>query len=85
MEKRGRIIHPKDAKVAMEDQELVREYVRTDKITFGVSRLMPGAVGALDPGAHGRQMKFFTAPRAMCCATSRRTTLTMSWSREMPW
>ena len=50
MEKLGRIIHPKDAKVFMDEQELVREYVRTDKITFGVSRLKPGAVGGLDTG-----------------------------------
>ena len=50
MEKLGKIIHPKDAKVFMDEQELVREYLHTDKITFGVSRLKPGAVGGLDTG-----------------------------------
>lgn len=67
MEKRGRIIHPKDAKVAMEDQELVREYVRTDKITFGVSRLMPGAVGALDPGHTEADEIFYCAEGHVLC------------------
>lgn len=45
MEKLGKIIHPKDAKVFMDEQELVREYLHTDKITFGVSRLKPGCGG----------------------------------------
>lgn len=67
MEKRGRIIHPKDARVAMEDQELVREYVRTDKITFGVSRLQPGGVGALDPGHAEADEIFFCAQGHVLC------------------
>ena len=53
MEKLGKIIHPKDAKVFMDEQELVREYLHTDKITFGVSRLKPGAVGGLVRPAGG--------------------------------
>ena len=32
-EKLGKIYHPKDAKVFMDEQELVREYLHTDKIT----------------------------------------------------
>ena len=31
MEKLGKIFHPKDAKVFMDEQELVREYLHTDK------------------------------------------------------
>jgi len=50
MEKRGRIIHPKEAAVSMDEEELVRQYVQTERITFGVSKLKPGAVGGLDPG-----------------------------------
>ena len=46
----GKIIHPADAAVSMDEQELVRQYVQTDKITFGVSRLKPGEVGGLDSG-----------------------------------
>ena len=39
-EKRGVLVHPKEAKVFMDQQELCREYFRTEKITFG----------GLDPG-----------------------------------
>ncbi len=49
-EKRGVLVHPKEAKVFMDQQELCREYFRTEKITFGTSRLHAGAVGGLDPG-----------------------------------
>ena len=52
MEKLGKIIHPKDAKVFMDEQELVREYLHTDKITFGVSRLKV-LDGAGIVGQHG--------------------------------
>lgn len=50
MEKRGRIIHPEDAVVSMDEQEFCRQYIQTDRITFGVSKLQPGATGGLDPG-----------------------------------
>ena len=58
-EKLGKIYHPKDAKVFMDEQELVREYLHTDKITFGVSQLKPGAVGGLDPGHAEAHEVFF--------------------------
>ena len=64
MEKLGKIIHPKDAKVFMDEQELVREYLHTDKITFGVSRLKPGAVGGLDTGHAVADEVFFLHARS---------------------
>ena len=59
MELLGKIYHPKDALTFMDEQELVREYLRTDKITFGVSQLKPGAVGGLDPGHAEAHEVFF--------------------------
>ena len=41
MEKLGKIIHPKDAKVFMDEQELVREYLHTD--TTGTVRVSVSA------------------------------------------
>lgn len=67
MEKLGQIIHVKDAKVMMEDEELVREYVKTEKITFGVSKLKPGAVGALDPGHEVADEVFYCAQGRVLC------------------
>ena len=67
MEKLGRIIHAKDAKVLMEEQELVREYVKTEKITFGVSKLKPGAVGALDPGHEVADEVFYCVKGRVLC------------------
>ena len=67
MEKLGKIIHPKDAKVFMDEQELVREYLHTDKITFGVSRLKPGAVGGLYSAIFPRMTPIMSWSRAMRC------------------
>ena len=67
MEKLGKIIHPKDAKVFMDEQELVREYLHTDKITFGVSRLKPGAVGGLDTGHAVADEVFFCMQGHVLC------------------
>lgn len=67
MEKLGKIIRPKDAKVFMDEQELVREYLHTDKITFGVSRLKPGAVGGLDTGHAVADEVFFCMQGHVLC------------------
>ena len=67
MTQSGKIIHPKDAKTFMEDQELVREYIRTDRITFGVSRLKPNSVGALDPGHAEADEIFYCAQGHVLC------------------
>ena len=37
------IVSKKDAKIWMEEQEVCREYFKTDKITFGMSELPAGA------------------------------------------
>lgn len=67
METLGRIIHARDAKVMMDEQELVREYVSTEKITFGVSRLKAGAVGGLDTGHAEADEVFFCMQGHVLC------------------
>ena len=37
-------------KIWVEGQETCREYYKTSRITFGMSELLPGAVGDLDAG-----------------------------------
>ena len=39
------IVSKKNAKIWMEEQEVCREYFKTEKITFGMSELPVGAVG----------------------------------------
>ena len=48
MESRGIVKTAKLAKAFMDDGEFIREYFRTDRLTFGVSELLPGNVGGLD-------------------------------------
>jgi mannose-6-phosphate isomerase-like protein (cupin superfamily) len=67
MEKRGRIIRPRDAEVALEGQEVVRTYLQTDKTTFGVSHLQPGAVGGLDTGHEHADEIFFCIEGHVLC------------------
>lgn len=67
MEKRGKIIHPVDARTFLDEQELVREYVKTDKITFGVSLLKSGAVGGLDTGHSVADEVFYCAAGHVLC------------------
>ena len=56
-----------DTKIWMEDQETCREYYKTDKITFGMSELPPGGVGALDPGHSEAHEVFFCVQGEVLC------------------
>lgn len=63
----GKIITEREARPAFEGQELVRSYFQTDRITFGVSRLKPGAVGDLDPGhAEADEVFYCVAGKVLC-------------------
>lgn len=39
-----------NAVLFMDGPEVCREYIRTDKILFGSSTLLPGQTGGIDPG-----------------------------------
>lgn len=62
------IVKRKDqAKVFLDDQEVCREYFRTEKITFGMSELLPGAVGGLDKGHTKADEIFFCVEGNVLC------------------
>ena len=65
------IVTPKaETKVWMEEQEVCREYYKTEKITFGMSELAPGAVGAVDPGHSEAHEVFFCVQGEVLCYVS---------------
>lgn len=45
-----KVYHPEDAEFSLDKDEVVRQYIVTDKITFGTSTLMPGQTGGTDEG-----------------------------------
>ncbi len=54
-------------RIWMEDMEVCREYYKTDKITFGMSELPPGGVGALDPGHSEADEVFYCVQGEVLC------------------
>lgn len=60
-------------RIWVEGQETCREYYKTDKITFGMSELLPGAVGDLDPG-HSEADEIFYCVQGKSSAMFRKTT-----------
>jgi len=52
---------PSDTTIFMEGPELCRLYYKTEKLTFGSSRLSPGQTGAVDPGHPNSHEVFFVA------------------------
>ena len=53
------VITSKCVRHFMEGPEHCREYIKTNKITFGTSTLPPGARGAKDPGHSGSNEVFY--------------------------
>lgn len=54
-----KVIHPTDAEFFMDGPEVCRQYIATEKITFGSSTLLPGQAGGTDPGHSEAQEIFF--------------------------
>ena len=54
-----KVIHPTDAEFFMDGSEVCRQYIATEKITFGSSTLLPGQTGGTDPGHSEAQEIFF--------------------------
>ena len=57
-----KVIHPQDAQFFMDGPEVCRQYIATEKITFGTSTLLPGQTGGTDPG-HGEGHEIFYCSR----------------------
>lgn len=54
-----KVVRKADARIFMEGPELCREYLVTDKITFGSSTLKPGQRGEIDTGhPHSHEIFF---------------------------
>ncbi len=45
-----RVVRESEARVFMDGPEVCREYLKTGKMTFGSSTLLPGQTGGVDPG-----------------------------------
>lgn len=45
-----RVIGSREAELSMDEAEVCRQYIQTEKITFGTSTLLPGQAGGTDPG-----------------------------------
>ena len=56
-----KVIKPEDARFFMDGPEVCREYISTDKITFGTSTLLPGQTGGTDTGHPVAHEIFFCA------------------------
>ena len=56
-----------NTKIWMDDQEVCREYYKTEKITFGMSELNPGSVGALDLGHSEADEVFYCIQGEVLC------------------
>lgn len=56
-----KVIRPKEAKFFMDGPEVCRQYLVTEKITFGTSTLLPGQTGGTDPGHPEGHEVFFVS------------------------
>jgi mannose-6-phosphate isomerase-like protein (cupin superfamily) len=67
MEPRGIVKTAKTVKHFMDEGEFIREYFRTDRLTFGVSELLPGKIGGLDAGHKEADEVFYCAAGHVLC------------------
>jgi mannose-6-phosphate isomerase-like protein (cupin superfamily) len=56
-----KLLKEENARVFLDGPEVCREYIVTDKITFGSSTLHPGQTGGIDPGHPVSHEIFFVA------------------------
>jgi mannose-6-phosphate isomerase-like protein (cupin superfamily) len=56
-----KVVRKPDARSFMEGDEHCREYLKTEKITFGTSTLLPGQRGTVDKGHPGSHEIFFVS------------------------
>lgn len=57
----AKVIKQGEARLFMDGPEVCREYVKTDKLTFGSSTLLPGQTGGVDPGHPVSKEIFFVS------------------------
>ncbi len=60
------VVRPGDARSFMEGDEHCREYLKTERITFGTSTLLPGMRGTVDQGhPHAHEIFFVSRGRVL--------------------
>jgi mannose-6-phosphate isomerase-like protein (cupin superfamily) len=57
-----KVVRKEEGRIFMEGDELCREYLKTGKLTFGTSTLLPGQRGTVDKG-HPRSHEVFFVHR----------------------
>lgn len=63
----GKILRYSDTQPTLEGDEVVRNYFSTGRITFGMSELLPGQHGEVDPGHKEADEVFFCADGHVLC------------------
>ena len=63
----GKIARHDGTTVVLEGAEIVRTYFSTDRLTFGMSELLPGTYGAVDPGHSEADEVFYCAEGHVLC------------------
>ena len=58
----AQVVRAGEARVFLDGPEVCREYVKTGKVTFGTSTLLPGQTGGVDPG-HPESHEIFYVSR----------------------
>jgi mannose-6-phosphate isomerase-like protein (cupin superfamily) len=56
-----KVVRKNEARIFMEGDELCREYLKTGKLTFGTSTLLPGQRGTVDKGHPASHEIFFVS------------------------
>jgi len=56
-----KVVRKSEARSFMDGEEHCREYLKTGKITFGTSTLLPGQRGSVDKGHPGSHEIFFVS------------------------
>lgn len=65
-----RVVRKEEVTGFMEGGEYVREYIKTDKIAFGTSTLLPGQKGTIDPGHKKSHEIFYVVKGNVLCHIS---------------
>ena len=63
----GKIVRYSQTQPVLEGQEVVRKYFATDRVTFGMSELLPGQMGDVDPGHDCADEVFFCCEGHVLC------------------
>jgi mannose-6-phosphate isomerase-like protein (cupin superfamily) len=66
--KKAKVIRKNETKNFMEGNEHCKLYIETDKIVFGVSILLPGMKGDVDPGHKDAFEIFYVARGKILCS-----------------